>query len=563
MNGKVKLIKYFNKLKSIIVSVFYCLLNRCVIVGKIQIDMFEVQLGSAILLQFITGDKLIRVLADAGIHAKGYPINHVHQKLPDSFAAFGNDKKYIDLIIGTHYDKDHLDGLVPIIDDTNIKIKEAWLPPVMNDTEIIFIEEEIHDHQMLAVQLYDDPEEKILKRYLINKLSQCQDLKNLTHIAYAYKESDIETIESFNHRLLILNQERDNQRVTEEYFISQYEEASSILNEPFHDDIISDIFDYSFGYPFNLSYRDDANGFYDQIKRMPIEESVKKLHNRWKKNSKGLSSDINKISIIRKGVAKDAINAISLNKVVKSLKKRNIPIKCKIINDGEPLNISWNNEKKCFGTDKNENKNTTIISLLGPSKSLVKKHANKIPIGNYMMNFMACNLLVKPVTPSNQLSYVVKFQYENQGILIAGDAGFVDFKPLSSKSKNYYPSLLESLNKLHIIQIAHHAGRNSHFYHVIQNTNYSKQEDTSFLLLSHATKDRSRPSKEFESFVKNITQQNKNINLLFTCMPQKRKVNNYQSFIYKNIGVPQEKGDVRLIYDGTKWIVKKHSILVN
>jgi hypothetical protein len=37
-----------------------------------QIDMFEVQLGAAILLQFTTDDGPIRVLADAGVKASGY-----------------------------------------------------------------------------------------------------------------------------------------------------------------------------------------------------------------------------------------------------------------------------------------------------------------------------------------------------------------------------------------------------------------------------------------------------------------------------------------------------------
>ena len=38
----------------------------------IQIDMFEVQLGAALLLQFRTENKnVVRVLADAGISASG------------------------------------------------------------------------------------------------------------------------------------------------------------------------------------------------------------------------------------------------------------------------------------------------------------------------------------------------------------------------------------------------------------------------------------------------------------------------------------------------------------
>ena len=56
---------------------------------SIQIDMFEVQLGAGLLLQFRSGDAVVRVLADAGVHASGYPKDHVHRKLPEAFASFG------------------------------------------------------------------------------------------------------------------------------------------------------------------------------------------------------------------------------------------------------------------------------------------------------------------------------------------------------------------------------------------------------------------------------------------------------------------------------------------
>ena len=86
---------------------------------KIQLDMFEVQLGAAVLLQFRTEKSIIRVLADAGVHASGYPIDHVHKKLVPAINDFSDSKDgaRLDLIIGTHYDADHLEGLVPIIND--------------------------------------------------------------------------------------------------------------------------------------------------------------------------------------------------------------------------------------------------------------------------------------------------------------------------------------------------------------------------------------------------------------------------------------------------------------
>ena len=101
---------------------------------SIQIDMFEVQLGAGLLVQFRTCDQVVRVLADAGVHASGYPKDHVHRKLTDAFESFdASASRRIDLIVGTHYDADHLDGLVPIIEDPTIEIGEAWLPPVAND----------------------------------------------------------------------------------------------------------------------------------------------------------------------------------------------------------------------------------------------------------------------------------------------------------------------------------------------------------------------------------------------------------------------------------------------
>jgi hypothetical protein len=44
------------------------------------------------------------------------------------------ERRRIDLIIATHYDADHLDGLVPIILDDTIDIGQVWLPPVADDT---------------------------------------------------------------------------------------------------------------------------------------------------------------------------------------------------------------------------------------------------------------------------------------------------------------------------------------------------------------------------------------------------------------------------------------------
>ena len=78
-----------------------------------------------------------------------------------------------------------------------------------------------------------------------------------------------------------------------------------------------------------------------------------------------------------------------------------------------------------------------------------------------------------------------------QGILVSGDAGFVDFAPPRGE---YYPALLDALLPLHVVQVAHHAGNNAHFYRALLAAGYADQEAESLLLVSHATRDRFRPS---------------------------------------------------------------------
>src|ERR1035437_3661491 len=88
----------------------------------IQVDMFEVQLGASLLLQFHAADgDPVRVLADGG---QGPPINDIQKRLTDAFQTFGDGERRIDLLVGTHYDADPLDGLIPIINDPTITIRE-------------------------------------------------------------------------------------------------------------------------------------------------------------------------------------------------------------------------------------------------------------------------------------------------------------------------------------------------------------------------------------------------------------------------------------------------------
>ena len=112
----------------------------------------------------------------------------------------------------------------------------------------------------------------------------------------------------------------------------------------------------------------------------------------------------------------------------------------------------------------------------------------------------------------------MRFSAEEQGILVSGDAGCVDFKPEGKKP--YYPKLLKALSPLHVVQVAHHAGYNDHFYRVLDAAQYPMAVAQSFLLVSHATHDRHRPSAEFREFVEHVRHDPEIIRVLFTTQPR-------------------------------------------
>src|SRR5262249_20335878 len=87
----------------------------------------DVQLGAALLMQFRNTDgQVVRVLADAGVDPRsGYQQNHVLGPLNQAMGDFDPTNKRIDLVIGTHYDADHLEGMIPIVSDRSIEISSS------------------------------------------------------------------------------------------------------------------------------------------------------------------------------------------------------------------------------------------------------------------------------------------------------------------------------------------------------------------------------------------------------------------------------------------------------
>ena len=166
---------------------------------------------------------------------------------------------------------------------------------------------------------------------------------------------------------------------------------------------------------------------------------------------------------------------------------------------------------------------------------------------------------VKPITPSNQLSYIFVVEDSEQRILIAGDAGCVDFKVQNTKT--YFPDLIAALSPLQIVQIAHHAGNNAHFYRCLLKSNFPTQEEMSYLMLSHATLDKHRPSDIFAKFIESLGRDDRQVQLLFTSTPKEPKVRDFKELIASVAGRSRQSGDVRLCFD-RHWRVTHHAVRV-
>src|SRR6185369_4094799 len=310
--------------------------------AKIQIDMYEVQLGASLLLQFKDkGAKDVRVLADAGItvnNSKGYLQDHVYNKLRQTLGA---GKVRLDLMVGTHYDEDHLFGLVPIIEDTNIEIGEAWMPPVANDTEPRPAGIRVTDNHLLAHQFAGKNGQAKLVQYLKVKEAACEELRALE------RGSDKHRGETFTRQNFTGNIVEDaiawdgNPETAVAYFSSHRDDAAATLGDL---DTDTDLHDFSFQPDANtqaIAIPTARRHFLDSLLTVSPAGRKEFFSSRWTADSSRAESDAVRLASIRKANATDAITASHLAKVVAALKARKIPLVCHTIEDGKPLRFVW------------------------------------------------------------------------------------------------------------------------------------------------------------------------------------------------------------------------------
>lgn len=543
---------------------------------KIQVDMFEVQLGAAVLLQFSTdsGD-VVRVLADAGVdtHGSGYKPEHVLNKLFHKDGSptdvWQGTEPHLNLIVGTHYDGDHLVGLVPVIENEAIGIDEIWLPPVQDDGETVDRASVSGGESSLALRLLgaDEPGQ-LLAGYLERRVARIRQIEAVRTTPFMAERGE-------------LREELPTQVGANGYdafFAIHLRAAAARLGQT------EDEHQHGAGIESDerfLRAAERVRAFAAQPVTLvradghvsPADMTAMILRGIERVDLRADSADVRALESLRKSTAAEAITASHLAKVVAAVRQRNsngarIRIRAETIPEGRPRYFRWRNGH--FQEAGRPGPAELGFHLMGPSQELVASLHENLPIGTYLLAYRAESLNSGSVTPSNRLSYVMRFAMEGQAVLVSGDAGFTDFAP--PRSKAFHPDLLKLLQPLHVVQVAHHGGINHRFYEALQAGGLPAQKDWSFLLLSHKTDDPSRPRVEFSRFVALFRDDSRSdVSVLFTSRPQRAKVDDFIDLVHPVApasATADDVGDVRLTYPhppdheraNTRWRVQRHVV---
>lgn len=539
--------------------------------------MYAVGLGAAILTQFRQPDgSVVRVLADGGMGHGGYLAEGVLQRLPEAWDAFAgaDDSRRLDLIIGTHYDGDHLKGLIPIAEDHSVEIGEVWLPPVKDDTDDIPGHTSESD-DYLAVKFFDDEDDRELMRYLDAQREQVEDLQRTEiRIVNSIQEQERPATGARGlprYRYSVARERLEAASAHREpptelkgylsYFERQEADAAAVTgSRPAHESAT-----------YDSSVADVRDLARNEVRPYAVARALEMLEDGRLRHFDAARLRIMPAALasIRKSTAAKAITAIHLHGLVRALRGRREPVrpKCHYISAGQPRRFAWDATRKRFVPRSRGGSPNVVLTLLGPSDTLVEKHRDKLPVGAYLyaLDNARGPIRLESITESNQLSYILTLETADQRLLISGDAGCYGF---TDDSSEYFPRLLKALSPLHVVQVAHHAGRNYDFYNTLLEAGFAEQTEPAWLLLSHEVRDESRPSDAFSRFVAEIRREGGEVSLLFTSVPTADKVAGYDELIAPVApgGSAAEKGDVRLSFVSetgeSGWVVEKHAVEV-
>jgi hypothetical protein len=330
----------------------------------------------------------------------GHNPGTVRGRLPTALDSFLQDApRRLDLIVGTHYDGDHLKGLLPIVQDESIEIGDVWLPPLKNDTQEILGPLEAED--FLAQQFFDD--ETAVFHYLWDKARHVEELQtwerevfDLVRIGrHEGAEDDFDRLKDLpnygpeglstattSQLRGSLGEASTDERIDlfREFFEAHEADAAARTGTGLMHEIVS--YDSRYADPLDIvtAFENRWDGFWPLEFRYP--EPWERLCRTFPERSRVLPAVL---ANIRKSVANGAITATHLAKLAEALRNRRQPIfpRCRFVPTGRPSRFVWSPSKVKFVRCDKGGESELVLTLLGPSERLIEKHRDKLPVRQF------------------------------------------------------------------------------------------------------------------------------------------------------------------------------------
>lgn len=514
---------------------------------SIELEMFAVGLGSSIYLRCRSETDEIRILADGGV-GHGISETLVERKLSTILDNENADR--IDLIIGTHYDEDHLRGLVSVVKH-GWAIGELWLPPILDDTATLVSDILPPPSKLLGNRFIEDP----------------------SHVSH-YVTEKIRAIRTCREVERKLGSERQLPRLPETFDATSPEDRADLLeqlraelriNDAEHGECDDHVDDAEWDieaspYPaFDGHFYHEASLVFSGSLYQPMDWPLSASYLEHLVSRGMAEPALYSIARIRKAKVKDAINALALDDLIQATAGTGISVRFEHIAKGQPIEFHWDIADRRFRRGGPLVGNVTRLVVLGPSDLLIKRHAAKLPVQDSIGFALVVRDRLKGISPSNQLSYVIKIEHDEQSVLICGDSGFNDFMT----RKVVEPAIAAELKHISVLQIAHHGGNAYRFYRVLESVWAARPKSPPIMLLSHGENDSFRPIPEFGKLVEVVSFKNADPFIAFTSKPDPVNVQSFKGQVFDATpSAPAPSGDVRLEFAEGQWRCVKHAIQV-
>jgi len=521
---------------------------------KVDVTMYDVGLGSALLLTFGCERDRVYVLADGGNASAGLK---VEDKLFRSLNPSGLGRARIDLVIGTHYDADHLDGITIILKKRRIEIGQLWLPPVADDESGAEFGRLASDENLLANRFRGEGGGRAYQQYVAAKERRRTTLRGidtaLEHLSRGGDGPEDLPDDAFN---IADGDPVSAERSVDEWrsrFQTEVEHAYSIVGRRGCEHVPdADVVREGTRFGYVLARLADAVEQGYAPWRRELEHWIFSRLDWPAGRTRAARAELAHMRIAN---AKDGINASALKSLVDALPDScDILVECHGCSDRAPRAFAWSG--RLFAPGRSGEVTATILS---PTDRLIADRRDKIPMGVVAFRAKRWDRL-EGLSDSNQLSYVIRFDAGGQGILVTGDSGFDGFAIGSDRAATYETALTDKLKGLSVIQAPHHGGISRHFYRAIENAGFAEETQKTHLLLSHEADSPHRPSMALADYMSRLPSE-RLLELLFTNQPKPERVQGYRGRFASNVDqTGGEDGDVHLQFDGREWTVVRHTI---